>query len=367
MTLRAQTQRLQVEQHIARLSHEPPSARSRAARPFAREGLGLRWRRVLLLPLILMACDGDRPLFRETSPLAPVTASGGAGGGADLGEPASLGPSPSHSAGASAAAGASGLGSLGSGIAVGAAGAVGDAGAEPGAAGTGGGNGESGAAGAPGAAGDSPGLPPVVTPDLPPPSDGSCGAQCVRSGGRCSEGTCNFDCLAAGSCTTDQILCPDGYPCEVHCGARSCRENVVCAEGQPCKVVCDGVASCASEVICQGVCSVTCSGARSCRGGIGGAVELLELECSGDQSCGSTVSCEGQTCRLSCSGAQSCAEIRAIAVENEVGCSGAGSCASHVGCRGNSCNVECARNACRNGVDCQALACDTSERDEYDD
>ena len=67
------------------------------------------------------------------------------------------------------------------------------------------------------------GVPPVP----PSVSDGSCGDQCVRSGGLCSAGTCFFDCSVRGSCNDRQILCPPGIPCDVNCGDEACTDNVL--------------------------------------------------------------------------------------------------------------------------------------------
>lgn len=211
-----------------------------------------------------------------------------------------------------------------------------------------------GSAGEPGERDDA-GLPPVA---VPPPSDGSCGAQCVRSGGRCFEGTCIFDCDEPGSCTDGQLLCPPGRPCDVRCGDGSCLGNIVCGVLADCNIACEGELSCDQEIICEGECSVTCSGAGSCAGGVGGSVELLDLECSGAQSCGSTVRCEGQECQLSCSGPQSCPRVRSFALLNTVDCSGSGSCGTDIACYGGACSVECADDACDNGVECQAWSCD---------
>lgn len=228
------------------------------------------------------------------------------------------------------------------------AGASGGAGAEGGA--SGGAGGDPGQAGSGGAGGGG-----------TPPSDGSCPAQCVRSGGRCSDGTCIFDCESPDSCTVGQLLCPPRTPCLVRCGDRSCVDNVVCGAFAECDVRCEGELSCAAEVICEGDCEVTCSGARSCRGGIGGSVQLLELECSGRESCGSTVQCEGLECRLSCSGPESCARVRTFASDNRVECSGAASCDTSVTCFGGRCEVECDDDACGGGVDCTALDCDVED------
>lgn len=195
-------------------------------------------------------------------------------------------------------------------------------------------------------------------PAVPPPSDGSCGAQCVRNGGRCFEGACVFDCEGPDSCTSGQVLCPPGRPCDVRCGDGSCLDNVVCGVLADCDISCEGKGSCAREVICEGECTVTCSGAGSCGGGIGGSVELLDLECSGADSCGSTVQCEGQECRLSCSGPHSCDRVRMFALLNSLDCSGEGSCGSDIACYGGLCSVDCAGDSCENGVECRAFSCD---------
>jgi hypothetical protein len=194
-----------------------------------------------------------------------------------------------------------------------------------------------------------------------PPSDASCGAQCVTNGGRCAEGTCFFDCAARGACDTRQILCPANLPCDVTCGDRACTDNVVCPVGSTCAIRCAGEQSCAREIICEGQCDVECSGERACRGGIGGAAVLLELECSGRESCGSTVQCEGRDCRVSCSGRDSCERVRIFAAQNTLVCSGRGSCDDDITCMGNVCSAECADDACDNGVDCQALQCELGE------
>jgi len=194
-----------------------------------------------------------------------------------------------------------------------------------------------------------------------PPSDASCGDQCVRNGGRCSAGTCFFDCAASGACTTRQILCPPDLPCDVTCGTRACTDNVLCPVGATCAIRCSGDESCAKEIICEGQCDVACSGEQACRGGIGGAAVLLELECSGRESCGSTVQCEGRDCRVSCSGRDSCERVRIFAAQNTLVCSGRDSCRRDITCMGNRCSAECADNACDNGVDCQALQCELGE------
>jgi hypothetical protein len=299
---------------------------------------------LLLESLLLFGCGGGEPLFMETAPLAPLPPMGSPPSGAlPIPSRPNTAPDVAGASGAGAAPGNPGSGGAdGSGNGTGAMPGA-DAGANPTEPSAGGASGAAGASG-------------VVEP---PPNDDSCGAQCVRSGGRCFEGTCHFDCAGGDSCTSGQVLCPADRPCEVHCGDRSCAENVVCGERGECNIVCEGESSCAREVICEGECKVTCSGARSCAGGIGGSVALMQLDCSGADSCGGTVSCEGRACQLSCSGTGSCDRIRTLAVENVVSCSGAGSCASDVSCLGAFCDVECAADACANGVDCRALDCAT--------
>jgi hypothetical protein len=302
---------------------------------------------LLLQSLILVGCGGgSEPLFMEAAPLAPLPSIGSPPSGS-LRIPSGPTMPPGSAAGASGAGAAPGAGGA-DGPGSGAAGPPrADAGTDPDQPS---GAGASGTGGASGVA-------------EPPPNDDSCGAQCVSSGGRCFEGTCHFDCAGPDSCTTGQVLCPAGRPCEVHCGDRSCAENVVCGERGECNIVCEGESSCAREVICEGECQVTCSGASSCRGGVGGSVALMQLDCSGANSCGGTVSCEGQDCQLSCSGTDSCARIRTLAVQNVVSCSGAGSCGTDVNCLGAFCDVECASDACASGVDCRALDCATSSSD----
>lgn len=195
----------------------------------------------------------------------------------------------------------------------------------------------------------------------PPPNDFSCGNACLRGGGRCFEGTCHFDCEEPGSCDGEQVICPPGRPCEVRCGDDACVNNVICRPGAQCNILCEGEGSCAAQVICEGECDVRCSGPGSCRSGIGGAVELLQLECSGARSCAATVSCEGQDCQLECSGPGSCGRVRTLAVDNVVTCSGPGSCAGDFICLGATCDYACADDACESGVDCRSLRCTQSD------
>ncbi|HVZ32067.1 MAG TPA: hypothetical protein VG963_06570, partial [Polyangiaceae bacterium] len=115
--------------------------------------------------------------------------------------------------------------------------------------------------------------------------------------------------------------------------------------------------SCASEIICSGNCNVTCSGARSCRGGLGGASQGLQAVCSGSQSCGGTVQCEGEACKVSCTGQQSCDRVNIFGTTNELSCTGNDSCGTKVTCNGDSCQATCASRACRKGIDCEAVEC----------
>lgn len=297
--------------------------------------------------LVTIGCgDGIDVVFGEVHLLEPSGRSGAAGvppGGAP--------PTPGAAGAESGEAGRGGEGTGGSG----------SGGRNSGSAGSGaGGAGTTDDGDRPDAGGEpirevDAGEPPALTP---PPSDGSCGAPCVRNGGRCFEGACVFDCEGADSCNDGQVLCPPGRACDVRCGDGSCSGNVVCGVLADCNISCEGKGSCAREVICEGECNVTCSGAGSCGGGIGGSVELLDLECSGAGSCGSTVRCEGQECRLSCSGSQSCGRVRMFAVGNYLECSGEGSCGSDIACYGGVCSVECAEGSCDNGVECEAYSCD---------
>jgi hypothetical protein len=195
-------------------------------------------------------------------------------------------------------------------------------------------------------------------------SDGSCGDQCVHNGGRCEQGTCHFDCQDPGSCASQQVLCPEGYPCSVVCGNRACVNNVVCGVNAQCDIQCVGDASCASEIICSGNCNVTCSGARSCRGGLGGASQGLQAVCSGSQSCGGTVQCEGAACNVSCTGQQSCDRVNIFGTTNELSCTGNDSCGTKVTCNGDSCKATCSTRACRKGIDCEAVECHTGQAGE---
>jgi len=207
--------------------------------------------------------------------------------------------------------------------------------------------------------GDAGAVPPIPTAD-----DSSCGAQCEYAGGRCSSGVCFFDCRATGSCSTQQVICPAGVPCDVTCGDRACASNVICHRGSTCDIRCVGDRACGSEVICEGDCNVTCSGENSCPGGTGGAVQNLNLLCTGRESCGSTVQCEGDTCEVACTGQQSCARVNIFGSTNTLTCTGSGSCGTDVSCNGTRCGVQCARNACRRDVKCQAISCQITDLDD---
>jgi hypothetical protein len=299
--------------------------------------------------LLLLACEASNgPLFDEEVTLDPLSPPGlGQGGTGESVITPVQSPSDNGAVGGSGGGGASVTPPL---VVVGGGGGprpidAPDAGAGPmGNAGTGGSAGSGGT---------------VTGP--PPPSDASCGEQCVRNGGRCGEGTCFFDCAARGACDTRQLLCPPDRPCDVTCGERSCTDNVVCPVGSTCAIRCAGEEACAKEIICEGQCDVECTGERSCRGGIGGAAVLLQLECSGRESCGSTVQCEGRDCQVSCSGRDSCERVRIFAAQNTLVCSGRDSCGTDITCMGNRCTAECADDACDNGVDCQALQCELGE------
>jgi hypothetical protein len=324
-----------------------------------------RW--LLVLPLgawlaLGSACEENGPLFTDVRANVPI------GAGARAGEADAGGESPdSDEPGAGGASAAGGRAGAGTAAGSGGSSASGDGdddpqspggggpsagGSGPGGGGRGPGGGDSGPGG-----GDSGGEGGAGVYE-PPPDDGSCSDVCSRRGGRCFEGTCHFDCDAPGSCSDEQTICPPGEPCEVRCGDDACAQNVICSRYSQCNVVCEGERSCDRQVICEGVCDITCSGRDSCRSGIGGPVELLEVDCSGERSCAATVSCEGQECRLACSGRESCGRIRTLAVQNTVSCSGVGSCATDVLCLGATCDVECAQDACENGVDCRALSCE---------
>jgi hypothetical protein len=201
-------------------------------------------------------------------------------------------------------------------------------------------------------------------PPIPSTGDGSCGAQCEYAGGRCSGGVCFFDCRATGSCSTQQVICPAGVPCDITCGDRACTSNVICHAGSSCDIRCVGERACGSEVICEGDCNVICSGQNSCPGGTGGAVQHLNLTCTGRQSCGSTVQCEGDTCEVACTGQQSCARVKIFGSTNTLTCTGQNSCGTDVSCNGTRCAVRCADNACRNDVKCEAVSCQVGEIDD---
>jgi len=203
-------------------------------------------------------------------------------------------------------------------------------------------------------------------PPIPSVGDGSCGAQCARNGGLCSNGTCFFDCQATGSCASKQVICPSGVPCDVTCGDRACTSNVLCSVNSTCNIRCVGERSCGAELICEGQCHVTCSGLNSCPGGTGGAVQLLDLKCTGRQSCGSTVQCEGADCNVVCSGQQSCGRVKIFGAQNRLVCSGADSCGTNVSCNGARCETYCADNACANDVTCRAVNCQVGELQDED-
>lgn len=196
---------------------------------------------------------------------------------------------------------------------------------------------------------------------IPGADDGSCGAQCGYAGGRCSQGVCFFDCRANGSCSTQQVICPVGVPCDITCGDRACTSNVICHRGSSCDIRCIGERSCGSEVICEGDCNLTCSGQNSCPGGTGGAVQHLNLRCTGRQSCGSTVQCEGDTCEVACTGQQSCGRVKIFGSTNTLTCTGQNSCGTDVSCNGTRCDVRCVDDACRNDVKCEAVSCRVGE------
>jgi hypothetical protein len=201
-----------------------------------------RW--FLVLPLgawlaVISACEENGPLFTEVRANMPI-ASGSRGGDTDAG----LVPPDSDESGAGGSNAAGGrAGSAGAGTAAGAGGSSGSAGGdaepqEPGGGDSGEGGSGSGTGGSdPGGEGEGDGDPGRGGVYEPPPNDYSCSDVCLRRGGRCFEGTCNFDCLAPGSCSEEQTICPAGEPCEVRCGDDACAQNVICSRYSDCNVL----------------------------------------------------------------------------------------------------------------------------------
>jgi hypothetical protein len=98
-----------------------------------------------------------------------------------------------------------------------------------------------------------------------------CPSLCAEAGvGTCDpNGTCDIDCVAAGTCT-GPITCPPGIPCTVTCtGATSCTSTVACGGATKCIVDCIGAGSCSGKISCTGeACEVDCTGALTCLAGV---------------------------------------------------------------------------------------------------
>jgi hypothetical protein len=70
------------------------------------------------------------------------------------------------------------------------------------------------------------------------------------------------------------------------------------------------------------------------------------------------IACSGDQCNTTCSGARSCkGGISTYANINIVTCSGKNSCQQKVVCSGSSCQISCAQSSCASGKSCSAASC----------
>ena len=105
--------------------------------------------------------------------------------------------------------------------------------------------------------------------------------------GSCAGETCQIDC-AAGECV-NEVVCPPGLPCIVHCvGDNSCVNGVSCGDATSCVVTCESLNSCAAGVGCGNVvgsCDVTCSAMSACGTGVQcEGASVCNVECTGDSA-----------------------------------------------------------------------------------
>ena len=100
----------------------------------------------------------------------------------------------------------------------------------------------------------------------PQPDANLCPAQCSSCNVAAKE--CKIDC-AVKSCVGTQIVCPQGWNCDVLCSTpNSCRSTtqgspaVICTGTLSCNVTCTGNSSCRNVACGLGPCNVDCSGAE---------------------------------------------------------------------------------------------------------
>ena len=132
---------------------------------------------------------------------------------------------------------------------------------------------------------------------MPQPDANACPAQC--SSCNVAAKACTIDC-AVKSCVGTQIVCPQGWNCDVLCSTpNSCRSStpgtpaVVCTGTLSCNVTCSGDYSCRGVACGTGPCNVACEGLNSC------SSVRCNNACSCDVACGNLASCSNVFCTSS--------------------------------------------------------------------
>lgn len=86
-----------------------------------------------------------------------------------------------------------------------------------------------------------------------------CPPECTE----CVNGICQIQCVGDGVCASDEIVCPEGWPCAVFCeGSNACSSaTVTCPQIFGCSMSCTGSGACSSaELDCSdnGSCYMSC-------------------------------------------------------------------------------------------------------------
>jgi len=122
---------------------------------------------------------------------------------------------------------------------------------------------------------------------------GNCPQECTS----CNGSTCIVDCSVNPTACQTMITCPAGYQCDVRCNTdMSCRAGVQCANNESCTVTCSGAGSCRGVACSNGACDVQCTGTNSCSRVNCGNSCKCDIACSGTLSCQNQISCGMNAC-----------------------------------------------------------------------
>jgi len=108
--------------------------------------------------------------------------------------------------------------------------------------------------------------------------------------------SCKIDCAISPATCNSQVVCPEGWNCDIVCSpGNSCRNGVDCQAGKSCIIECKGASSCRNIACGEGPCDVICSGVGSCRNISCGNSCKCDVDCQVNSLC-DTVVCTSPNC-----------------------------------------------------------------------